>query len=140
MKKYALIMLCVCFFLGGCGPAPARQGVMDTAGESQVKIREMQTRYFDSTDKKKTLESVLETLQDLGFVINSASLDLGSVSATKLSGNTMRMTVTVTPRGKRMAVRANAQRGAQAVTDPKAYQNFFEALSKSMFLQADPNE
>jgi hypothetical protein len=113
---------------------------MDTNGESQVKIRQMQTRYFDSTDKKTTMDSAIATLQDLGFIIDKASFDLGSVSATKLKGYSLRMTVNVMPRGQRMIVRANAQYNIQAVTDPEPYQQFFDALSKSMFLQAHLDE
>jgi hypothetical protein len=138
MKKFALILLCACL-LGGCA-ASAKRGVMDTDGESQVKIRQMQTRYFDTTDKKKTMESAIATLQDLGFIIDKASFDLGSVSATKLKGYSLRMTVSVMPRGQRMVVRANAQYNTQAVTAPETYQQFFEALSKSMFLQAHLDE
>ena len=139
MKQYAVLMLCLCL-LGACGPAPARQGVMEPDGESQVKTRQMQTRYFDTADKKKTMESVVETLLDLGFVINSASFEMGSVSATRLGGTTLRITVSVMSRGRRMAVRANVQDNIRAVTDPKTYQNFFDALAKSMFLQAHLEE
>jgi hypothetical protein len=138
MKNYALILLCACF-LGGCA-ASAKHGVMDTGGESQVKLRQMQTRYFDTTDKKLTMESAIATLQDLGFIIDKASFDLGSLSATKLKGYSLRMTVSVMPRGERMVVRANAQYNIQAVTDPVPYQQFFDALSKSMFLQAHLDE
>ena len=109
----------------------------DTSGESQLRLRQIQTRYFDTADKKKTLECVLATLQDLGFVIDKASYELGSVSATKLSGYSVRMTVNVVPKGEnRMMVRASAQYNIQAIEDPRPYQQFFEALSKSMFLQA----
>ncbi|MDR2694909.1 MAG: hypothetical protein LBC79_00820 [Deltaproteobacteria bacterium] len=138
MKQYALILLCACF-LGGCA-APAKRGVLDMDGESQVKIRQMQTRYYDTTDKKKTMESAVATLQDLGFIIDKASFDLGSLSATKLKGYSLRMTVSVMPRGQRMMVRANAQYNIRAVTDPGPYQQFFDALSKSMFLQAHLDE
>ena len=138
MKQPALILLCLCF-LGGCA-ASAKQAVMDTNSESQIKIRQMQTRYFDSADKKKTMESAIATLQDLGFIIDKASFDLGTVSATKLKGYSLRMTVSVMPRGQRMMVRANAQYNVQAVTDPEPYQQFFDALSKSMFLEAHLDE
>jgi hypothetical protein len=59
------------------------------------------------------------------------------VSATKLSGYQVRMTVTARPRGTtQMLVRANAQYMDKAVEDPKPYQDFFTALEKSMFLTA----
>jgi hypothetical protein len=139
MRNVALICL-VALFMVGC-PASARKGVLDTGGETQLKLRQIQTRYFDSSDKKKMMESAMATLQDLGFVIDDASYDVGSISATKLSGYNLRMTVTVMPRsGKRMMVRANAQLNIKVVDDPQPYQQFFDALSKSVFLQAHLDE
>lgn len=139
MKSYALIALVCCVLLGGCAVAP-NKGVLDTGGESSLQARQMQTRYFDTKDKKKTLESVIATLQDLGFVIDKASYELGTISATKLSGYRLRMNVNVTARGERMMVRANAQYNMQAIDDPVPYQQFFNALAKSMFLQAHMDE
>jgi len=139
MRNLGLLCLAV-IFMFGC-VASAQRGVLDTGGESQLKLRQIQTRFFDTSDKKKMMESSIATLQDLGFVIDKASYDLGTVSATKLSGYNLRMTVTVTPRsGKRMMVRANAQFNTQAVDDPLPYQQFFDALSKSVFLQAHLDE
>jgi hypothetical protein len=83
------------------------------------------------------LRTVIATLQDLGFVVDKADETLGTVSATKLSGYQLRMTVTVRPRGeKQLLVRANAEFGDKAVEDPQPYQNFFIALEKAMFLTA----
>ena len=83
------------------------------------------------------LASVIATLQDLSFVLDKADLDLGVVSATKLSGYQMRITVIVRPRGSsQLIVRANAQIDEHAVVDPKPYQDFFTALEKAMFLTA----
>lgn len=80
--------------------------------------------------------AVIATLQDLGFVIDRADLMLGSVSATKLDQFSLRITVSVRPRGEQMLVRANAQYHTAPVEDPKPYQDFFNSLSKSLFLQA----
>ena len=85
----------------------------------------------------RSSDSASATLQDLGFVIDKASLDLGSVTGTKLKGYTVRMTVNVMPRGKnQMTVRAGAQYNVTPIEDPVIYQDFFNALSKSLFLQA----
>ncbi len=115
---------------------------------SQVQLRSIQTRVFDTTDKDKTLRSVISTLQDLGFIVDKAEYTLGIVSATKidtgryaLQGYPLRLTVTVRPRGERqLLVRANAEYNLHPVTDPKPYQSFFAALSKSMFLEAQQQE
>lgn len=115
----------------------SKQQVLAT-DKSQVELRAVQTRAFDTTDKNLTVRNVIATLQDLGFVVDKADETLGTVSGTKLSGYTMRMTVTVRPRGKtQMAVRASAQYNLVAVTDPQPYQQFFVALEKAMFLTAN---
>ena len=121
--------------LAGC-TAPATKAVMDS-DQSQVQVRSYQTRAFDTTDKQKTLRTVISTMQDLGFVIDKADATLGTVTGTKLDRYNLRLTVTVRPRGTtQLLVRANAQYNIQPVEDPKAYQDFFTALEKSMFLTA----
>ena len=108
---------------------------------SQVMLRSIQSRAFDTTDREKTLRTIISTLQDLGFVVDKADAMLGTVSATKLDKYHLRMTVSIRPRGKTQTlVRANAQYfgGYQtvAVEDPEPYQRFFTSLGKAMFLEA----
>jgi hypothetical protein len=80
---------------------------------------------------------VIATLQDLGFIVDKADNVLGAVSATKLNRYTLRMTVTVRSRGEtQLLVRANAQYNITAVENPEPYQQFFDALSKALFLTA----
>ncbi|MFA5522585.1 MAG: hypothetical protein WCY98_12885 [Castellaniella sp.] len=112
------------------------QQVLDSGSESQLQKRSYQTRAFDTVDKEKVLRAVIATLQDLGFVIDRADLTLGSVSATKLNVYSLRITVSVRQRGEQSIVRANAQYNVIPVEDPKPYQDFFDGLSKSLFLQA----
>ena len=120
--------------LPGC--APSTKSIMQ-AESSALELRSFQQRAFDTADIEKTLRTVIATLQDLGFVVDKADLDLGTVSATKLAGYQLRITVTVRPRGAtQVLVRANAQYLDKAVEDPKPYQDFFAALEKSMFLTA----
>ena len=136
-KLIRILFMCIlCFPILGCA-VDAGKSVLEDSSESQLKLRQMQTRYFDTADKQKCMEAVLATLQDLGFVIDKASYDLGTVTSTKLSGYQIRMTVTVIPRGKKqMSVRANGQYNLRVIEDPRPYQTFFESLSKSLFLQA----
>ncbi|MBP2310276.1 hypothetical protein [Azospirillum melinis] len=122
--------------LGGC-QTDSKQQVM-AVDKSQVELRAIQTRSFDTSDRNLTIRTVISSLQDLGFVIDKADEQLGIISGTKLSGYAMRMTVTVRPRGKtQMAVRASAQYNLVAVSDAEPYQQFFAALSKAMFLTAN---
>ncbi len=117
--------------------ADSRQQIL-AMDSSQVAIRSIQTRAFDTTDKNLTVRNIIATMQDLGFVVDKVDEVLGTVSGTKLSGSATRMTVTARPRGqKQMAVRASAQQGLQAISNAEAYQQFFAALEKSMFLSAN---
>ena len=110
--------------------------VMETS-ESQVELRQIQSRAFTTTNKTKTLRTIIATLQDLGFVIDKADDELGSVSGTKLDGYSLRMTITVRSKGKTQTlVRANATYNVTPVVDPEPYQQFFTALEKAMFLTA----
>ena len=126
-----VLLLCLAA-LAGCQFNPP-QRILE--GESQVQLRSIQTRSFETTEKQQTLRTVIATLQDLGFVIDKADADLGAVSATKLDGYELRMTVTVRPRDEtQLLVRASAQYQMKPIEDPEPYQDFFTALEKSMFL------
>ena len=140
MKKFKklnsiFVVLFLLFIISGC--ATTANKAFQT-NESQVKLRSMQSRAFDTTDEKKMMQTVISTMQDLNFVIDKADLTLGSVSGTKFVNQAVvTMTVTVRPRGeKQLLVRANAQYGIQDVADPATYQDFFTALEKAMFLTA----
>lgn len=136
-RRWHLLTLLLCATLAGCaGPAP------DITGSgSQLATRQIQTRDYDTLDKSLTLRSVVATLQDLGFTIDTADRTLGTITGTRIyyEGDykhfTMRMTVTVRDKeGKRVSVRANARLNDKAIDDPLTYQDFFSALDKAMFL------
>jgi hypothetical protein len=130
MRYYVAQIVAICL-LGGC----ASSNSTVTAGGSQVELRAFQTREYDTLDTRMTLRSVISTLQDLGFVIQTANYALSTITATKLDEYTIRMTVTVRERpGQRLAVRANARYNEKAIEEPQSYQDFFSALDKSMFL------
>ena len=104
--------------------------------EQQVRLRSIQTRKFQVSDKKQMMQAVMSTLQDLGFVVEKADFILGSITAERLSGSVLRITVTVRPMGKTMVVRASARMNLRPVTDPLPYQQFFRSLNRSAFLEA----
>jgi hypothetical protein len=136
-RKYALIFF-VIFSIGLISGCATTTGKAFETSESQVKLRSMQTRAFDTTDKKKMMQTVISTMQDLDFVIDKADFILGSITGSKFLGTAVvTMTVTVRPRGEtQLLVRANAQFGIQSVEDAATYQDFFTALGKAIFLTA----
>ena len=107
--------------------------------ESQLQLRNMQSRAYQTQDTDKVIRATLAALQDLDFVIDKADKSIGMITATKLfSGTRLTATVTIRSRGQRTLVRMNAEYQNRAVTEPIHYQNFFSVLSKSLFLDAVP--
>jgi len=132
MKRMRIMLsVPVVVLFAGCALTPPDV----TGAGTQLEMRQIQTREYDTLDKQLTMRSVIATLQDLGFTIDQADAELGTVTATRLHQYSMRMTVTVVQKGtERVSVRANARIGEDAVTDPATYQDFFVALDKAMFL------
>ena len=126
------LLVCILFMAAGCATGHSKRQILDSG--SQVELRSYQTRTYDTTDKVRVLRSVMATLQDLGFVIDKADDVVGVVSATKLDGYAMSMSVSVRPSGEQMTVRANAQYNLKAIEQPGPYQDFFTALDKGLFL------
>jgi hypothetical protein len=134
-RRLVLFVLAGALLVGGC-QTNSKDQILAT-DKSQVELRAVQTRAFDTTDWNTTIRSVIATMQDLGFVVDTADVALGTVSGTKLDTYVMRMTITLRQRGKtQIAVRASAQYNIVAVSDARPYQQFFAALEKAMFLTA----
>ena len=142
MNARTLGMLVMLVVLAGCAAPTASV----TAGGNQAELRQIQTREYQQLDRRSAMRSVIATLQDLGFVIDRAEYELGLMTATRfeekagprVDNHIVRVTVTVTERAdQRLSVRANARYGETAIEDPEAYQDFFAALDKSLFLTAN---
>lgn len=158
---YITVGLLFAMSLAGCMSAPVPQ-------QSQLEIREYQTRAFDTTDQKQVLKALIGALQDDGFVISQANTDLGLLTAQKevnvrnegaaalltlLGGNSatyqnnaiMEATANVSGFGKQTRVRLNVVQkimdnkggvmDVKPISDQKFYQDFFETVSKSLFIQ-----
>ena len=51
--------------------------------QTQLQTRQFQTREYDTNDTKLIMKAVVNVLQDEGFIIKNAVVDLGLISATK---------------------------------------------------------
>lgn len=107
--------------------------------EEQLKLRSMQSRTFEVLSRELAMRAVIESLQDLGFIIERANESMGVVTAARFAEpkytDVLEVTVTVRPQeGGKMLIRANAIFNNEPIDEPKVYQNFFAALERSMFL------
>ena len=132
MKKI-LLPIAIVLNLSAC--ASTHNDVLGTS-QSQIQMRNYQSRSFDTNNKALVLRAIISTMQDLGFIIDKADEKLGTISGTSYT-HTSKMTVSIRViNNKQIIVRANAQIGLQALEEPIAYQNFFNALGQSLFLEA----
>lgn len=76
MKRFFPVMFIV-FAIAGC----VSTGVQPQ--KTQLQIREFQTRSYDANDSKMVIKAMLNVLQDDGFIVKNAVLDLGLLSAEK---------------------------------------------------------
>ncbi len=90
MRRFTPLAFACAALLCGCAGEGSRYAIQWNAAdqiwlseESQVKVRNVQSRVFDTTDKAGILEAVVTTFQDAGFQIEVLDPDLGLVSGKK---------------------------------------------------------
>lgn len=104
--------------------------------QSQVEMRNYQSRAFDTNDKAIVMRAIVSTMQDLGFIINQADDKIGTISGSSFANMSV-LTVTIRQINQnRLIVRVIAQHNRRLIEDPIAYKNFFTSLSQSLFLEA----
>ena len=79
MVRCLFILALACTLVYGCASAT---GVTEIP-KTQLEIREYQTREYDTKDVKMVMKSLLNVLQDDGFIVKNANVELGLISATK---------------------------------------------------------
>lgn len=143
MNKKILVTAIAFTLMGltGCQTNSAKQAM---SSGSQVELRSYQTKEYsienkETLNKKVMMRAVIATLQDLGFVVEKADEMVGLVSARKLDGGVLDMSVTVSEKPAKVLVRANAQYGLNAVEEAEPYQDFFTSLDKGLFLERNLN-
>ena len=110
--RYPLFAIAVStLLLAGCQTMQERVLDSSATGQTSVELRAMQSRSFDTSDKQKTMRTVIATLQDLGFVVR--------VTFQRLVWN-----------------QNNVITKIEGINDPAIYTEFYDKLSKSVFLQA----
>ena len=135
-KINLLLIIFLTLSLNAC--VTTRDNILGTP-HTQVQMRNYQSRSFDTSNKTMVMQALLSTMQDLGFMIEKTDEKLGLVSGTSFS-NGSKVTATVRTQGKKTIVRLNAQSGYSAIYNPITYQNFFNSLEQSLFLEANEVE
>lgn len=118
-------------------PKPSTDILSPNAAQTQ--LRSYQSRTFDLSDRQLAMRAIIGVLQDLGFIVERANEPLGLVTAARFAEpnfyDVVEVTVTVRPQGEsRLLVRINAIYDNRPVEDPEAYQKFFAALERSLFI------
>jgi hypothetical protein len=76
MKKALLIFLPLVLVFSACMTPPPPK-------KTQLEIREIQTRSYDTKDAKMVMKAVMHTLQDDNYIVKQANVDLGLLTAQK---------------------------------------------------------
>lgn len=90
MKVVAILFCISLAFYSGCGAVDATAGAVGSifkkkqAPKTQLEIRQMQTREFDTKDTKMVLRAMLNVLQDDDFIVEQVNSDIGFFNATKV--------------------------------------------------------
>jgi hypothetical protein len=79
MKKALFFFIPLILVLGACASQPEKIQPKKT----QLEIRAMQTRSYDTKDVKMVMKAVMHSLQDDNFIIQQANVDLGLLTAQK---------------------------------------------------------
>lgn len=123
MHKFGI--LAIMAFIGGC----ASQVDPAALKRHQLEVQRMQTRIFDTNDRKELVRGVIGAMQDLNFIINNADVQQGIVTAKKFGPYPIDMTVTIQPVSNRqMLVHGIAQYKLKTIEDPALYGQFFSSL------------
>lgn len=88
MRKTYLITVFFCLMLlmkSGCGTTsmPGMLLDKDSPQKTQLEIRQMQTRTYQTKDKTLVMKAMLNVLQDDDYIIEQVNMDLGFFNAQK---------------------------------------------------------
>lgn len=155
MKR--ILSTTVLALLAGCGHQK------DVAPKTQLEIRQIQSKSFETGQKNEVMNAVVEAFQDQGFMVKNAVPDIGLVVAQKEEdvqdgadaffsvmayGSQARFrknaiieaTANVKALERESRVRVTFQHKVMdnqggTVEDPALYQEFFNKVGKSLFIE-----
>jgi len=79
MKKFFTVILAIMFFSLSSNCVMAKRIKKMT----QLELRDMETRFFDTSDTQRVMKAAINTLQDSGFVVQEIEPELGYLRARK---------------------------------------------------------
>jgi hypothetical protein len=132
MRYARFFIFIVPLILIGCTPPNSHV----TSCESQLAIRQIQTREYGSVTLSQAMRASIATLQDLDFILEKVDANIGTITASKFRDNlSVKMTVTVREKEDNgVLIRASATYGERALESPICYQDFFALFDTSLFL------
>lgn len=137
MFRFIPFILCGVFMVG-C----VHQTQPETPEKTQLEIREFQTRTFEVNDHTRVMKSVLNVLQDEGFMVKNVDRELGFLSAVKDEGIRGRQEPTFAlasdfgvgfSLGRGMGVRSRFPNGRRAQPPRPTHQTIEATVNVSQF-------
>ncbi|MEQ8193036.1 MAG: hypothetical protein RIB59_00965 [Rhodospirillales bacterium] len=141
LKRNFFLIIASAAVLSACQTTAKEEIILSEV--NALKLRSIQSRYFETPDQAKVFKSIISVMQDLGYALTSIEPEAGVISGNKLAQ--LRLTASIVPRGKQTTVvRANATvrlnptiKTFYQVDSAEFYQKrFFEPLSQALFLEA----
>jgi hypothetical protein len=137
----------------GCICIPTLEDALKLAPQS-LQQRQMQTRRYPTADEQRVLYAAAALLQDVGFLLESTQPSVGLLCASKSRlaldfwtetlAQEIRVSIVTIPSGgetlvrvtfQRILVHTNRELHFELIDNPQIYQEFFEKLSASVFLE-----
>lgn len=80
LKSKLILCLLLVFIFAGCATVP--KGFLKLP-DGYMEKRQLQIRYYDTTNEEEIITSVAGVLQDLGFTLDESETEIGLVAASK---------------------------------------------------------
>lgn len=134
MKTFLFSVFALTFLISGCVVIDKQRTTPPQQQQTQLQKRQYQQREFDSADVKQVMKAVLSVLQDDGFIVKNAVVDLGFLSAikeTQISGGSSSSSRTSSASSDdfwesifRAMGRGNSRSTSRTNTEPVRYEKF----------------